>query len=363
MVIERRGLRTFDLATLLNVALLLALGIALVASASSGGGQSGLFTRQLIWSLAGLLVASALGIVEYRNFTDRAYLLWGVTVGVLVLTLMLAPERAGTHSWIALGSFTIQPAEFAKVAVILALARYFSEREPRPFGLRGLLSPALIVAVPFLLTLLQPDLGTAATLIPVLLGMAWVAGLELRTLGWLGGIAAACAPLGYLSLHDYQRARLLTFLSPEDDPLGAGYQIMQSKIAVGSGGLTGKGLFSGTQSQLAFLPEQHNDFIVAVLGEELGFLGILVALGLYTLLLLRILQTARMSRDRTGTYLATGVASLLAFHLAINVGMVIGFAPITGIPLPLLSYGGSSVLATCGAIGLALAVRSRRFLV
>lgn len=362
MPLDRRVFRSFDLALLLNVALLLGFGVLLVASASIGR-LGNLFERQLIWSAAGLATAAILGTIDYRNLTERAYLLWGLVVLVMAWTLLFAPERAGTQSWITLGSFTVQPAEFAKLAVILALARYFADREPRSFGLRALAVPSLLVAVPFLLTALQPDLGTASTLLPILLGVAWIAGLERRTLGWLAGLGATLAPLGYFALRDYQRARLVSFLNPEADPLGSGYQVMQSKIAVGSGGLTGEGLFSGTQSQLAFLPEQHSDFIVAVLGEELGFAGVAAVLVLYLLLLLRLLQTARQSRDRAGAYLATGVTCLIAFHLAINVAMVIGWAPITGIPLPLLSYGGSSVVATAAGIGVAISVRSRRFLV
>jgi rod shape determining protein RodA len=276
--------------------------------------------------------------------------------------LLFGAERAGAKSWIDVGPVGIQPSELAKVVVILAIARYFAEGDPRPFGLRGLYVPGTLAFIPFVLVALQPDLGTASTFIPIVFGIAWVAGLRFGTAVRLGLFGAALAPLGYFLLEDYQRARLFTFINPDADPLGAGYQIVQSKIAVGSGGLVGKGLFSGSQSQLEFLPAQHTDLIFAVLGEEAGFLGVTAALALYLLLLLRILQIGRQARDRLGSFICAGVASLLLYHLVVNVGMVIGFAPITGIPLPLLSYGGSSALTTGIALGLVLSVRTRRFL-
>ena len=212
--------------------------------------------------------------------------------------------------------------------MILALAHYFAEGDPRPFGVRGLMVPAMLAFVPFVLVALQPDLGTASTFLPILAGIAWVAGVRYGTALRLAAMGAAAAPLGYFFLlKDYQRRGLFTFINPDADPLGAGYQIVQSKIAVGSGGMLGKGLFSGSQSQYEFLPAQHTDLVFAVLGEELGFMGVATALLLYMLLLLRILQTARLARDRVGTYVATGVAALLLYHLIVNVGMVIGFAP------------------------------------
>ena len=300
--------------------------------------------------------------IDYRKLADRAYLFWGLMMLVLVGLLAFAPETAGARSWIDFGPVGVQPSEFAKVVVILALAHHFAERNPQTFGARGLAAPATLAVVPFLLTAMQPDLGTASTFLPIFAGIAWVAGIRYATAARLTAAGVMMMPLGYFLLHDYQRARLLTFVNPDADPLGAGYQIVQSKIAVGSGGLTGMGLFSGSQSQLQFLPAQHTDLVFAVLGEELGFLGVVAALSLYLLLLLRVLQTARLARDRVGTYIATGVAALLVYHLVVNVGMVIGFAPIMGIPLLLLSYGGSSAMATGLAIGLVMSVRTRRFL-
>ncbi len=358
ILFDRRTFRAFDYMLMSTLALLFGLGVVLVASASSDGH----FQRQLVWAAAAMFLAVVVSALDYRKITDRSYELWVVTVLVLIGMLMYAPVTSGARSWISAGGVGLQPSELAKVIVILALAHYFAERDPRPFGMRGLLVPGVLAIVPFVLIALQPDLGTASTFLPMLAGVAWVAGLRLATAAWLAGGVLCMAPLGYLLLEDYQRARLLTFWNPEADPLGDGYQIIQSKIAVGSGGLMGKGLFSGSQSQLEFLPAQHTDLVFAVLGEELGFLGVAAALALYLILLLRVLQTARMARDRAGTYIASGVAAVLLYHLLVNVGMVIGFAPITGIPLPLLSYGGSSALATGIAMGLVVSVRTRRFL-
>jgi rod shape determining protein RodA len=358
ILFDRRTFQAFDYLLLSTFALLLSLGVVLVASASSQGH----YRRQLVWAAAAIVIAVLVSTLDYRKIVDRAYELWAVAVLVLVGMLFFAPVTSGARSWVNIGGISLQPSELAKVIAILALAHYFAERDPRPFGMRGLMAPATLAAVPFVLVALQPDLGTASTFLPMLAGIAWVAGIRFRTAAWLTGAGLSVAPIGYLLLEDYQQARLLTFWNPDVDPLGDGYQIIQSKIAVGSGGLLGKGLFSGTQSQLEFLPAQHTDLVFAVLGEEVGFLGVAAALTLYLMLLLRVLQTARMSRDRTGIYIAAGVAAVLLYHLLVNVGMVIGFAPITGIPLPLLSYGGSSALASGIAVGLVISVRTRRFL-
>lgn len=358
MLFDRRTFRAFDYLLLSTFTLLLGFGVVLVSSASDAGH----YKRQLVWMAAAVFLAIVVSALDYRKLVDRAYELWGVTMIVLVALLLFAPVTSGARSWVGIGGVGIQPSELAKVIAILALAHHFTERDAREFGLRGLVIPGLLAAVPFVLIALQPDLGTASTFLPLLAGIVWVAGIRTRTAAWVAGAGVCVMPLGYFLLEDYQRARLLTFWNPEVDPLGDGYQIIQSKIAVGSGGLLGKGLFSGTQSQLEFLPAQHTDLVFAVLGEELGFLGVAAALALYLLLLLRILQTARISRDRAGTYIATGVAAVLLYHLLVNVGMVIGFAPITGIPLPLLSYGGSSAMATGIALGLVISVRTRRFL-
>ncbi len=356
---DRRSFGAFDYLLLFDFALLLGLGVLLVASASSEGH----FQRQIVWAAAAIVLALVVSAIDYRKLADRAYELWAVSMLVLAGMLLFAPVTSGARSWLSIGGVGLQPSELVKIAVILALAHYFAEGDPLPFGARGLVVPAVLALVPFVLVALQPDLGTASTFLPILAGIAWVAGIRYATAARLTALAAGIAPLGYFFLlADYQRARLLTFLNPEDDPLGSAYQIVQSKIAVGSGGLLGTGLFAGSQSKGEFLPAQHTDLVFAVLGEELGFIGVTLVLGLYVVMLLRVLQTARLARDRAGTYIATGVAAMMLYHLLVNVGMVIGFAPITGIPLPLLSYGGSSALTSGIALGLVMSVRTRRFL-
>ncbi len=362
MLIDRRAAAVFDWGTLLALASILAVGVMLVASASAHE-DGDLARRQVVWMGGGLGLAFILGVINYRHLVDNAYLIWGACIVALIVVLLFAPAIKGARSWLRIGGFGLQPSEFTKIAVILALARLFGDREPRPFGLREMFMPTVLVAVPVGLTALQPDQGTATTFLPILAAVAWAAGLHVRTVGWLAGLTAFAAPIWYWTLRPFQRLRLTSFLNPEADPRGAGYQLVQSKIAVGSGELTGKGLFSGTQSQLDFLPEQESDFIMALMGEELGFVGIACLLVIYLLLLLRILRGAYVARDRSGAYICAGVAGLLAFHLAINVGMVVGLVPITGIPLPLLSYGGSSAMATAFGLGLVVSVRSRRFIV
>ncbi|NKB87532.1 MAG: rod shape-determining protein RodA [Acidobacteria bacterium] len=361
-LIDRRFLSVYDFGTLAVLGALLGIGVILVASASDGQ-QLELAQRQAVWVVAGLALALVISFIDYRNLTDNGYLLWGGVIVLLVAVLFFGPVIKGARSWIRFGGFGLQPSELAKIAAIVALARLFSDRDPRPFGLRQMVMPSVLVAVPVLLIALQPDMGTAATFLPILAIIAFAAGLRYGTIGWLAGGALAVTPLWYMTLHDYQQRRLTSFWNPDADPQGDGYQLIQSKIAVGSGGLSGKGLFSGSQSQLNFLPEQENDFIMALLGEELGFIGVLAVLVLYFILISRILRGAYIARDRAGAFLCAGVGGLLTFHLVVNVGMIIGFVPITGIPLPLLSYGGSSALATCIAVGLVVSVRSRRFLV
>ena len=358
ILFDRRTFRAFDYLLLFDLSLLFGVGVLLVASASDAGH----FQRQIVWATTAIIFAVVVSAIDYRKLISRAYELWALAMFVLVGLLLFGPVTSGTRSWLNIGSMGGQPSELTKVVVILALAHYFSELNPLPFGTRRLFVAAVLVLVPFILVAVQPDLGTASTFLPILAGIAWVAGIRYVAAMHLTVAAVGMAPLGYFLLEDYQRARLLTFLDPGRDPLGAAYQIVQSKIAVGSGGLLGTGLFAGSQSKGDFLPAQHTDLVFAVLGEELGFIGVTLVLFLYLVMLLRVLQTARLARDRAGAYIATGVATVMLYHLLVNVGMVIGFAPITGIPLPLLSYGGSSALTTGIAIGLVMSVRNRRFL-
>jgi rod shape determining protein RodA len=270
--------------------------------------------------------------------------------------------RGGGRRWIALPWFNLQPSEFMKLGLALVLARLFGDsHNPVPLS-RDLVVAGGITAVPLLLVAKQPDLGTAVTLVAVLLGMAIVAGMRLKIAGILLAVAIVSAPfVWHFALKDYQKERILTFLDPSRDPLGAGYQQIQARITVGSGGLLGRGFRKGTQGQLSFLPVAHNDFIFSVLAEEQGFLGALVVLGLYVFVVLRSIGTARLARDRLGTLLVMGVLASFVFQVFYNVSMSAGLAPVKGLTLPLMSYGGSSVIATLAGIGLILNVRMRRF--
>jgi rod shape determining protein RodA len=276
--------------------------------------------------------------------------------------LIFGVVRGGGRRWIALPLFNLQPSEFMKIGLALVLARLFGDSRNRTPSSRELAIGAALTALPLLLIARQPDLGTAATLVPVLLAVAFVAGMRLKVAGILLALALVAAPVVWtVGLQDYQKGRVLTFVNPSRDPLGAGYQQIQARITVGAGGLWGKGFMKGTQGQQGFLPVAHNDFIFSVLAEEHGFIGVLAVLGLYAFVVLRTIETARLARDRLGTLLVVAALASFTFQVFYNVSMSAGLAPVKGLTLPLLSYGGSSVIASLVAIGLVLNVRMRRF--
>ena len=276
--------------------------------------------------------------------------------------LFAGAVRGGSRRWIDLGVFNLQPSEFAKIAVALVLAKLLGESRRPALSNQDLIVAGVLVAVPLLLIARQPDLGTAVALLPALLVVTYVAGLPMRYLGILAIVAMLAAPVAWtFGLEDYQRSRIATFLDPGQDPRGAGYQQIQARITVGSGGVWGKGFMGGTQGQLRFLPVAHNDFIFSVLAEEQGFVGVLVALALYLFVMFRALDAARLAKDRIGAYLVIGLLAGFAFQVIYNITMSAGLAPVKGLTLPLLSYGGSSMIATLAAFGLILNVRMRRF--
>ena len=281
---------------------------------------------------------------------------------MLVYVLAFGVVRGGGRRWISLPLFNLQPSEFMKIGLALVLARLFGDSRNRTPSGRDLALGGALTAVPLLLIARQPDLGTAATLVPVLAAIAFVAGMRLKVAGILLAVAIVAAPVVWsVGLQDYQKGRILTFVDPSRDPLGAGYQQLQARITVGSGGLWGKGFMKGTQGQQGFLPVAHNDFIFSVLAEEHGFIGVLSVLGLYAFIVLRTIETARLARDRLGTLLVIGALASFTFQVVYNVSMSAGLAPVKGLTLPLMSYGGSSVIATLAGIGLILNVRMRRF--
>lgn len=353
--------RRLDLIVLGCAITLSVLGILFVSSTTQGGRFEGLATRQAIWVLVGLAALVAAAVFDYRVLLKFSFVIYLASLVPLVYLLFFGERIANVKSWIRIGGFQFQPAELAKVATALLLAYLFENEDDVKMKGATFAKVGVIVAVPFLLVFLQPDAGLAATFLP-LLGMAlFFGGLPGRA--WIAILVAVAllAGVGWFVLADYQKQRIGTFLNPESDVLGAGYQVRQSKIAVGSGGFAGKGFREGTQSQLRFLPVQHTDFILAVIAEEWGFLGICLVLGLFAALLLRALTLARVARDRGGVFLILGISSMLFFSVLVNAAMMIGLAPTTGIPLPLVSYGGSSVATSFLGIGLILAVEYRRF--
>jgi rod shape determining protein RodA len=360
--VDRRLFYNVDWALVLAALLVTAVGVATIFSATHNSRFSGLYVRQMYavgLGLVGLVIAAA---VDYRRLADRAPLLFLLALFVLGAVLMFGPRIAGTRRWFTMGGFQVQPSEFAKLVAALFVAKVFAESKKEELGLRDIALPGLAVGLMFLLIAAEPDLGTAFTLVPLFLTVAFLAGLRPKAIVGVATVAILLGGLAWaFALKDYQKSRIYSFLDPSLDPRGAGYQKMQSEIAVGSGGLTGKGYGQGSQAQLGYLPARQTDFIFSVLAEEMGFVGVLVVLGLYLLVLWRALETAQLARDRVGAFLAAGIAATLAFQVVYNVAMVAGLVPVKGLPLPLMSYGGSSVLSSLLAVGLILNVRMRRF--
>jgi rod shape determining protein RodA len=373
-VIDRRLLRDFDWVMLgLTLALAAAGAVGVYSATHAGGGAAPMFADhigRLAVGFAALLVATA---IDYHLVLHYAWHGYALAVAALVAVDIVGMVGMGAQRWLSLGFVSIQPSEFFKLAFVLVLARYFGGlRKPSPFKTADLWPIAAAAALPFALVLKQPDLGTALIIAGIFVAMLFVAGAELRIFGLavaaVAGTATTLALLGKLGvfnplglLREYQVRRIKVLFDPELDPFGAGYHISQSKIAIGSGGLAGKGYLQGTQSGLIFLPQQHTDFIFSVISEEWGFVGSIAVIALIVALVLWAVQTAWQARDFAGSLLAMGVATVFALHCAINIGMTTGIVPVVGIPLPLLSYGGSSVLVTFAGIGLVMNVRMRRF--
>ncbi len=337
------------------------IGLATIHSASSELPVDYL-PRQAVWVALGL-VAFLLGFaVDYLKLAKFSLPIYLASLALLVAVLVFGDEVSGARRWIGFGRWRLQPSELAKVATVLLLARYLAAVNRRVLELKEVGIAALIAGPPMLLVALSPDLGSAAMFVPMLVGMLLLAGVQWRLLV-IGALIAVLVGAGAWSLVllDYQKDRVRTFLSPGSDPLGAGYQLRQSKIAVGSGQLTGRGYGQGTQSQLRFLPARHTDFVFAVLAEEWGFLGVGGVLTLYAVYILNGARVARRARDRTGILLVVGLLSVFSVHVLYNTAMVVGLVPITGIPLPFLSYGGSFTLANFFATGLILGVDFRRY--
>jgi rod shape determining protein RodA len=362
-VFERRLYHHIDWALVIAVLALCAFGVATIYSATFDPtrGASHRYVVQIYAIALGLLAMLVMLTVDYRAFTDKSHLIYIAILAVLVYVLVFGHEGKGARRWIPIGSFNLQPSEFAKISVALVLAKFFGENRGAPQW-TDLAIGGVLAALPLALIAKEPDLGTAVTLLPIFLAVAYLAGMQMRILGVMLLAFVLAAPVAWkFALKDYQKSRISTFLDPSQDAKGAGYQQIQARITVGSGGLSGKGFKQGTQGQLRFLPEVDNDFIFSVLAEEHGFVGVLVALGLYLFVILRSLEAARLAKDRLGSYLVLGVLASFTFQVVYNITMSAGLAPVKGLTLPLMSYGGSSMIATLAGFGLVLNVRMRRF--
>jgi rod shape determining protein RodA len=353
----------FDWFLLVLVLLISALGVMEIYSATYRTKFAGAHEKQIYWIIGGLLLMFLMTMIDYHTLMEQVPVMYLICLVLLVAVMVVGRKVFGSRRWIPLaGGFHFQVSEFVKLVIILAMARYFIEPRQANVTLGDLVKVGLIAGLPMGLVLLQPDLGTALTYAPIVMMAVFLAGIRLKHVALIAILVALAMPLAWhYGLKPYQKARLTTFLNPEGDPLKAGYQVLQSKIAVGHGGLWGKGTTKGTQTQLWFLPVPHTDFIFAAFAEEHGFFGVLAALLLYFMVLMRLVHNAQTAPDRAGVFIVMGVAGVLLFHLLVNVGMVIGYMPTTGIPLPLMSYGGSSVLFIFMALGLVNNVRLRRF--
>lgn len=361
---DRRLVVNFDWVLLATVLLLAGVGIVNLYSATASWDLAApIYLKQTLWLMGGGTIALLICLFDYRHLEHFALHSYLVSVGLLVFVLINGKVTMGATRWIDLGVFNLQPSEVIKIAIILILARIFASTSPLSgFSLVELWKPALWILIPVALILKQPDLGTALLILAVAGSMLLFAGLKRGAMILLLLVGIASALIGWSGLHDYQRARVRTFLNPEADPYGSGYHIIQSKIAVGSGGFWGKGFVQGTQSQLSFLPERHTDFAFSVFAEEWGFAGSLVLISCYLFLIIWGLYIAKRASDRFGAFLAIGVTAMIFWHIVVNLGMVIGLLPVVGVPLPLFSYGGTSMVTTMIGVGLLLNVSMRRFM-
>jgi rod shape determining protein RodA len=360
-MLERRLYFHIDWALVVALFALCGMGVLMIYSATQSSAPRLYISQLYALGLGTLALVAALSI-DYRTLADRSHILYLGLLALLVYVMLFGVVRGGARRWISLGFYNLQPSEFARMVVALVLAKYFGESRRGNPRMSDLAIAGGLALLPVVLIMRQPDLGTAVTVIPVYLAIAYVAGLPTRILAIAAVVAVLAAPVAWkFVLQDYQRQRVLTFVDPSKDTRGAGYQQIQARITTGSGGLWGKGFMKGTQGQLRFLPVAHNDFIFSVWGEEQGFVGVIVALALYLFVIIRSLDAARLAKDRLGAYLVLGILAGFTFQVLYNISMSAGLAPVKGLTLPLMSYGGSSLIATLAGFGLILNVRMRRF--
>jgi rod shape determining protein RodA len=355
--------RDFDWVLLVFVLLICVLGVIEIYSTTYGTKFAGAHVKQIYWILAGLGLMFLVSLLNYQILLENAHWFYVAAVVALLAVALFGKKYLGARRWIQLpGGQHFQPSEWVKLVLIVALAKYFSDESERGASLSDVVKAGAIAAVPMLLVLKQPDMGTALTYVPIAVMALFLGGIKFRHAAIIFLVAGVLAPAAWhYGMKQYQKDRLTSFLHPDADSQKTGYQLEQSKIAVGSGGIWGKGVLKGTQTQGLFLPEPHTDFIFAAWSEEHGFVGALALLLLYFMVLMRLIHNAQTASDRGGGFVVMGVVAILLFHVLVNAGMVVGFMPVTGIPLPLMSYGGSSLLFMFLALGIIMNIRMRRF--
>jgi rod shape determining protein RodA len=363
---DRRLIQNFDWVLMVLLLFLAAISILNLYSATYairevGGAQ--VFAKQIYWFLIGFFVFLLMTTFNYYVLERFAYPAYFISIALLILVLFAGKVTSGSQRWLSLGPISFQPSELAKIAILMVLAKFFSEKGGyREYRLRDLWQPFILIGIPAGLILREPDLGTALLLVVVSFSIILFVKVHWKSLLILVVSALAVAPFIWFNLKEYQQMRILTFVRPDMDPLGSGYHINQSKIAIGSGLFWGKGFLKGTQTRLHFLPEQHTDFAFSVLAEEWGFVGVVVLLLLYLFLIVWGLNIAKESKDKFGSIMAVGIVAIVFWQVAINVGMVTGLLPVVGIPLLLFSYGGSSLISTMAGMGLLMNISMRRFM-
>jgi len=366
MMFDRRLLQNFDWILLLLLVILGAVSVVNLYSATypiKDAGGSQIFIKQLYWFGIGFIALLMMTTFDYHLLERLAYPAYIFSLALLILVLIIGKTFSGSQRWLSFGGVAFQPSELAKIALVITLAKYFSEHgDYDEYRLRDLWRPFILILLPCLLIVKEPDLGSALILAIIAFSIILFVKVRWRSLLILVCATLSSAPFIWFTLREYQQKRILSFLKPGMDPLGAGYHITQSKIAIGSGLFWGKGFLKGTQTRLQFLPEQHTDFVFSVWAEEWGFIGSLFLLMLYLFLILWGINIARNSKDRFGSVMALGIVAIIFWQLFINVGMVLGLLPVVGIPLVLFSYGGSSVVATMMAMGLLMNISMRRFM-
>jgi rod shape determining protein RodA len=353
-----RAIRSFNLIVIFFLFLLLMIGVLMIYSATNSMEYSAIYhnyyIKQLLWVVIGLAAMFLVSTVNYSIWVENGYFLYALTI----ILLVMLPLLGRSMRWFHIGPFTFQPSELSKATLLIALTRFISDSKGKMHLLEGLFKASMLIGIPMVLIVIQPDLGTALIFVPLFFCLLYVSGVRGKYLVYSIAGLVMFMPVFWYVMKDYQKKRLFSFINPEADPLGSGYSLIQSKIAIGSGGFFGKGLFKGTQSQLNFIPEHHTDFIFSVIGEELGFIFAVAILLIFYILIMEAIKIAVYAKDKSGQMLATGIVCIFVTQIFMNVGMTMGILPVVGVPLPFVSYGGSSLLFNMVLMGILLNIHS-----